>query len=80
MGRRISMEMLLFGCYNVFKDNLWQVNGLWLMEDDLCLFQILSVNQMNMIKSLHLEEKRPKSWLKSVSAFANGKGGVLFQC
>ena len=24
-----------------------------------------------------LEEKRPKSWLKSVSAFANGKGGVL---
>lgn len=47
------MEMLLFGCYNVFKDNLWQVNGLWLMEDDLCLFQILSVNQMNMIKSLH---------------------------
>lgn len=36
-----------------FEDNLWQVNGLWLMEDDLCLFQILSVNQMNMIKSLH---------------------------
>ena len=25
-----------------------------------------------------LEEKRPKSWLKSVSAFANGKGGILF--
>lgn len=48
-----SMEMPLFGCYNVFKDNLWRVNGLWLMEDDLCLFQILSVNQMNMIKSLH---------------------------
>ena len=24
-----------------------------------------------------LEEKRPKSWLKSVSAFANGKGGIL---
>lgn len=24
-----------------------------------------------------LEVKRPKSWLKSVSAFANGKGGVL---
>ena len=23
-----------------------------------------------------LEVKRPKSWLKSVSAFANGKGGV----
>jgi ATP-dependent DNA helicase RecG len=25
-----------------------------------------------------LEEKRPKSWLKSVSAFANGAGGSLF--
>lgn len=25
-----------------------------------------------------LEEKRPKSWLKSVSAFANGMGGSLF--
>ena len=24
-----------------------------------------------------LEDRRPKSWLKSVSAFANGKGGVL---
>ena len=24
-----------------------------------------------------LEERRPKSWLKSVSAFANGLGGVL---
>ena len=29
-------------------------------------------------KKLTLEEKKPKSWLKSVSAFANGKGGVLF--
>ena len=28
-------------------------------------------------KKLTLEEKRPKSWLKSVSAFSNGKGGVL---
>ena len=27
-----------------------------------------------------LEEKRPKSWLKSVSAFANGLGGSLFFC
>ena len=25
-----------------------------------------------------LEEKRPKTWLKSVSAFANGQGGSLF--
>ena len=25
-----------------------------------------------------IEEKRPKSWLKSVSAFANGQGGSLF--
>lgn len=24
-----------------------------------------------------VEAKRPKSWLKSVSAFANGEGGVL---
>lgn len=27
---------------------------------------------------LMLEEKKPKSWLKSVSAFANGQGGSLF--
>lgn len=27
---------------------------------------------------LSLEERRPKSWLKSVSAFANGLGGSLF--
>lgn len=27
---------------------------------------------------LILEERRPKSWLKSVSAFANGLGGSLF--
>ena len=27
---------------------------------------------------LKLEEKKPKSWLKSVSAFANGLGGSLF--
>jgi ATP-dependent DNA helicase RecG len=25
-----------------------------------------------------LEEKKPKSWLKSVIAFANGLGGSLF--
>ena len=25
-----------------------------------------------------LEEKKPKSWLKSVSAFANGLGGLFF--
>ena len=24
------------------------------------------------------EEKKPKSWMKSVSAFANGSGGSLF--
>lgn len=29
-------------------------------------------------KKLTLEERKPKSWLKSVSAFANGKGGTLF--
>ena len=28
-------------------------------------------------KKVALEEKRPKSWLKSVSAFANCIGGVL---
>lgn len=27
---------------------------------------------------LTLEEKKPKSWLKSISAFANGIGGSLF--
>lgn len=25
-----------------------------------------------------MEEKKPKSWLKSISAFANGIGGSLF--
>lgn len=29
-------------------------------------------------KKAELEIKRPKSWLKSVSAFANGIGGALF--
>lgn len=28
-------------------------------------------------KKVALEEKKPKSWLKSVSAFANGSGGML---
>lgn len=28
-------------------------------------------------KKQMLEVKRPKSWLKSVSAFANGEGGAL---
>ena len=28
--------------------------------------------------TLMLEEKKPKSWLKSVSAFANGMSGALF--
>ena len=27
---------------------------------------------------LMLEEKKPKSWLKSISAFANGLGGLAF--
>ena len=27
---------------------------------------------------LMFEEKKPKNWLKSVSAFANGSGGSLF--
>lgn len=29
-------------------------------------------------KKMTLEEKKPKSWLKSVSAFANGKGGIFY--
>ena len=29
-------------------------------------------------KKERLEERRPKSWLKSVSSFANGIGGILF--
>lgn len=28
-------------------------------------------------KKLTLEERKPKSWLKSISAFANGDGGTL---
>ena len=27
---------------------------------------------------LMLEERKPKSWVKSISAFANGLGGSLF--
>ena len=27
-----------------------------------------------------LEEKKPKSWLKTVSVFANGIGGSIFWC
>ena len=30
-----------------------------------------------MIKKISLEVKKPKSWCKSVSAFANGIGGTL---
>ena len=29
-------------------------------------------------KKERLEERKPKSWLKSISAFANGIGGFLF--
>ena len=29
-------------------------------------------------KKVALEERKPKSWLKSISAFANGNGGALF--
>ncbi len=35
------------------------------------------VKQLNMTKSNARGQKKPKSWLKSVSAFANGVGGVL---
>lgn len=31
----------------------------------------------NIDYKLTLEERRPKSWLKSVSAFANSKGGII---
>ena len=29
-------------------------------------------------KKVALETKKPKSWCKTISAFANGKGGKLF--
>ena len=38
----------------------------WIAEATECDFKVA------------LEEKKPKSWLKSVSAFANGVGGSLF--
>ena len=38
----------------------------WIAEATECDFKVA------------LEVKRPKSWLKSVSAFANGVGGSLF--
>ncbi len=36
------------------------------------------LRQLNAILKLPLKQKKPKSWLKSVSAFANGVGGRLF--
>ena len=38
----------------------------WIAEETECDFKVA------------LEVKKPKSWLKSVSAFANGIGGTLF--
>ena len=38
----------------------------WIAEATECDFKVT------------LEVKKPKSWLKSVSAFANGIGGTLF--
>ena len=38
----------------------------WIAEATECDFKVA------------LETKKPKSWLKSVSAFANGIGGTLF--
>ena len=38
----------------------------WIAEATECDFKVA------------LEAKKPKSWLKSVSAFANGIGGTLF--
>lgn len=38
----------------------------WIAEATECDFKVA------------LEKKKPKSWLKSVSAFANGLGGTLF--
>lgn len=38
----------------------------WIVEATECDFKVA------------LEAKKPKSWLKSVSAFANGIGGTLF--
>ena len=37
----------------------------------------MKLEQLNMTKRQCQRQKRPKSWLKSVSAFANGVGGVL---
>ncbi len=38
----------------------------WIAEATECDFKVA------------LEKKKPKSWLKTVSAFANGIGGTLF--
>ena len=38
----------------------------WIAEATECDFKVA------------VEKKRPKSWLKSVSAFSNGFGGILF--
>ena len=42
------------------------------------MFQRLAVEATECDFKSELEKKKPKSWLKSVSAFANGIGGILF--
>lgn len=42
------------------------------------LLEYSKIESTNIDYKENVERKKPKSWLKSVSAFANTKGGILF--
>lgn len=78
------MEIPLFSCYIVFGNKLLQESSIGVLMfscQNKGVFMFISdyIGESNEYdKKLMLEEKKPKSWLKSVSVFANGKGGILF--
>lgn len=55
----ISVEMPLFSCYNVFGNKLLQESPIGVVcfniriKECLCSFQIILVNQTNMIRNSH---------------------------
>ena len=63
-------------------DNIYTVLGYKLLGDLVLWRQQMRIQDFigettEYDKKQMLEEKRPKSWCKSVSAFANGAGGTL---
>ena len=66
MGKRLTFEKKEYLC-KVTCQNLYRMELKTLIAECTAYdFKVM------------LEEKKPKSWLKSVSAFANGLGGSLF--